>query len=342
VALTAAWLGGYFDNRHEELAEQRGALLQDINNLKTDLKMLQGRELQYKQLILASESVLHGKEQQLVTEKSVLKVEIDQLLETKKALEQSADLKAEESRVVEDVLSSGGSIGITMREGRRQFLSGASVSPRSVSNLISTCPALNTVSFHSSSENLAGLLSNVPYHSVRHLEVSCRDGVDPIHLSSFDRLTSLHIASPLGKSEVWPPGFASHAKYIALPTFSAQWISQLIALRSVRVLSFGVPSEEAAAKLRDILPRFSELVELEIDCAYKPFPVSALSNMTRLKNLSINHAKLIGGECFAWGQTRDSGLVDRDFSIRVMRSSIFAFARLARFARRTKSPELSR
>jgi len=71
VALTAAWLGGYFDNRHEELAEQRGALLQDINNLKTDLKMLQGRELQYKQLILASESVLHGKEQQLVTEKSV-------------------------------------------------------------------------------------------------------------------------------------------------------------------------------------------------------------------------------------------------------------------------------
>jgi len=48
-------------------------------------------------------------------------VEIDQLLETKKALEQSADLKAEESRVVEDVLSSGGSIGITMREGRRQF-----------------------------------------------------------------------------------------------------------------------------------------------------------------------------------------------------------------------------
>ena len=44
------------------------------------------------------------------------------------------------------------------------------------------------------------------------------------------------------------------------------------------------------------------------------------------------------GGCFAWGQTRDSGLMDRDFSIRVMRSSILAFSRLARFARRTRSP----
>ena len=48
------------------------------------------------------------------------------------------------------------------------------------------------------------------------------------------------------------------------------------------------------------------------------------------------------GDAFALGQTRDSGLVDRDFSIRVMRSSIFALSRRARFARRTKSPELSR
>ncbi len=46
--------------------------------------------------------------------------------------------------------------------------------------------------------------------------------------------------------------------------------------------------------------------------------------------------------CFAWGQTREPGLADKDFSIRVMPAFIFAFSRLASFARRTKSPELSR
>ncbi len=174
------------------------------------------------------------------------------------------------------------------------YLSNTSVTPECISELIAACPALDTVSYHANSETLAGLASGVPHRTVRHLEVSCRGTVDLTHLMGFDRLISLHVASSLAGDAAWPEGFASHAKHIALPNLNGDQVSQLIGLRSVRVLSFGLASEDAAKGLVVALPRFTGLIELDVSCNYLPFPVSSLSNLTKLKNLSINHAKLVG------------------------------------------------
>lgn len=405
------WLGGYFDRRRADLAEQRATLQQDVNSLKADLSTLQSRELQYKQLIQSNEVVLREKERQLFSEKNLLQQEVDLLSETKKSLEQSAQQKARETKAIEDVLSSGGAIEVVASLGQRQFqirytsesqtrfalnkastlavplfpfvklythgtinlgdsllekvkskdvtteletavavlhvksiflesdyfvvgeqcleriressvsdiqfqgagctdawidaikgsknlksisLHGTSVTPESVSELISATSALDMLSYRSNNESIAGLLSDAPYRTIRHLDVACKGGLDPMHLAGFDRLISLSIASNLVEDSSWPQGLATHAKYLSLPTLNANWVGQLIGLNSVRVLSFQIASEAASEKLNDVLPRFTELIELDVNCVYNPFPLSSLSNCRKLKTLSINHAKLVG------------------------------------------------
>lgn len=173
-------------------------------------------------------------------------------------------------------------------------LNRTSVSSRAVSKLILSCKSLESVDYNSSYVDVAGLMNEQNYSHVRHLLISCNSPLDPGWLKSFTDLTTLVIMNPIKINSVWPESLAKQAKYLSLDAVDQACLINLMNLKNVEILNLRVADLEAIQVLSDLLPRYLNLIELDIDCSYLSFPVESVSTLPKLKSLRIAHTNLAG------------------------------------------------